>query len=186
MVGRLRMLDRKLLRDLWHLRGQMTAIATVVACGVAVVMTTRTSYTSLLASRASYYRDERFADRTPAGPEVIGELKAEVAYLKTNGRVQEATLRSLGRRYLLRRIEEIDNWTLRCPIRVRSKVSYAIDEPPSAISTVGREMMFCIVHAIHHYALIAVMCGILEVSVPAGFGVAPSTLKYHAEQPKAA
>ena len=29
MVGRLRMLDRKLLRDLWHLRGQMTAIATV-------------------------------------------------------------------------------------------------------------------------------------------------------------
>jgi len=26
----------------------------------------------------------------------------------------------------------------------------------------------------------------LEVPVPAGFGVAPSTLKYHAEQPKAA
>ena len=34
--------------------------------------------------------------------------------------------------------------------------------------------------------LIAVMCGMLEVPVPAGFGVAPSTLQYHAEQPKAA
>jgi len=45
------MLDRKLVRDLWHLRGQLAAVALVVACGVAVVMTTRTSYTSLLASR---------------------------------------------------------------------------------------------------------------------------------------
>ena len=49
-----------------------------------------------------------------------------------------------------------------------------------------REFMYAVAHAIHHYALIAVMCGILDVPVPAGFGVAPSTLKYHAEQPKAA
>ena len=56
------MLDRKLLRDLWHLRGQLAAVALVVACGVAVVMTTRTSYTSLLASREAYYREYRFAD----------------------------------------------------------------------------------------------------------------------------
>jgi putative ABC transport system permease protein len=55
-------LDRKLVRDLWHLRGQMAAVAVVVACGVAVIMTTRTSYTSLLRSRAAYYRDYRFAD----------------------------------------------------------------------------------------------------------------------------
>lgn len=71
MVGR--MLDRKLLRDLWHLRGQMAAIGVVVACGVATVVTTRTSYTSLLESRAAYYAQYRFADvfahlkRAPAG-----------------------------------------------------------------------------------------------------------------------
>lgn len=59
---RLPMLDRKLLRDLWHLRGQLAAVAVVVACGIAVVMTTRTSYTSLRESRAAYYRDYRFAD----------------------------------------------------------------------------------------------------------------------------
>jgi hypothetical protein len=46
--------------------------------------------------------------------------------------------------------------------------------------------MYAVAHAIHHYALIAVMCAILEIPVPAGFGVAPSTLQYHAEQPKAA
>jgi putative ABC transport system permease protein len=55
-------LDRKLIRDLWHLRGQMAAVAVVVACGVAVVMTTRTSYNSLLGSRTAYYREYRFAD----------------------------------------------------------------------------------------------------------------------------
>ncbi len=62
MVARLKALDRKLLRDLWHLRGQVAAIAVVVACGVATVVTTRTSYSSLLASRAAYYGDYRFAD----------------------------------------------------------------------------------------------------------------------------
>jgi putative ABC transport system permease protein len=56
------MLDRKLVRDLWHLRGQLAAVAVVVACGIAVVITTRTSYSSLLESRTAYYRDYRFAD----------------------------------------------------------------------------------------------------------------------------
>jgi putative ABC transport system permease protein len=60
MVGRL--LDRKLVRDLWHLRAQVGAIAVVVACGVATVVTTRTSYSSLLVSRGAYYERYRFAD----------------------------------------------------------------------------------------------------------------------------
>lgn len=59
---RMRALNRKLVRDLWHMRGQMAAIGVVVACGVATVVTTRTSYTSLLASRAAYYEQYRFAD----------------------------------------------------------------------------------------------------------------------------
>jgi putative ABC transport system permease protein len=62
VVARLGVLDRKLLRDLWHLRGQVAAISVVVACGVATVVTTRTSYTSLLVSRATYYADYQFAD----------------------------------------------------------------------------------------------------------------------------
>jgi hypothetical protein len=81
-------------------------------------------------------------------------------------------------RELLRAGEGLGNRSLGCSIRVRSKVSYAIVESPSAISTVGREIMFCIVHAIHHYALIRVMCGMLEAPVPEGFGMAPSTIKH--------
>jgi hypothetical protein len=64
-------------------------------------------------------------------------------------------------------------------------VNYELDAAPSIRATVGRELMYAVAHAIHHYALIAFMCGMLEVPVPVGFGVAPSTLKYHAEQPKA-
>jgi putative ABC transport system permease protein len=55
-------LARKLWRDLWHLRGQMVAIALVVACGVATVVTTRTAYDSLVVSREAYYGQYRFAD----------------------------------------------------------------------------------------------------------------------------
>jgi putative ABC transport system permease protein len=61
-VSRVTALDRKLVRDLVHLRGQVLAIALVVACGVATVVTTRTAYDSLLISRETYYAQYRFAD----------------------------------------------------------------------------------------------------------------------------
>lgn len=55
-------LNRKLLRDLWHLRGQMLAIILVVVCGVATVVTSRVGYESLELSRATYYAAYRFGD----------------------------------------------------------------------------------------------------------------------------
>ena len=82
---------------------------------------------------------------------------------------------------ILRAFESIPPQFLDCPIYVRSKVNYELDTAALIGSTVGRELMYAVAHAIHHYALIAVMCGMLEVPVPAGFGVTPSTLKYHAE-----
>jgi putative ABC transport system permease protein len=55
-------LNKKLFRDLLHLRGQMIAIALVVACGVASYVSMRSTYQSLLQTRAVYYRQFRFAD----------------------------------------------------------------------------------------------------------------------------
>jgi putative ABC transport system permease protein len=54
-------LDRKLLRDLLHLRGQMIAIAVVVACGVSMFVTLRSMHRYLLETQASYYEEYRFA-----------------------------------------------------------------------------------------------------------------------------
>lgn len=89
-------------------------------------------------------------------------------------------------RRILRACESIPSRFLDCPINVRSKVNYELDTAPLIGSTVGRELMYSVAHAIHHYALIAAICVLLDVPVPDGFGVAPSTLKYHADQPKAA
>jgi putative ABC transport system permease protein len=58
----MRALDRKLWRDLWHLRGQMLAIAAVVACGVGIFICNRSAYRSLLLTREAYYAEFRFAD----------------------------------------------------------------------------------------------------------------------------
>ena len=61
-------LTRMLLRDLWRLRGQLTATALVVACGVASFVAAWSTYQSLLYSQDTYYREFRFA-------EVFAQLK---------------------------------------------------------------------------------------------------------------
>lgn len=55
-------LNRKLWRDLWHLRGQATAITAVMASGVACFIMFMSTLDSLLLSRDLYYRDYRFAE----------------------------------------------------------------------------------------------------------------------------
>jgi putative ABC transport system permease protein len=57
-----RALDRKLLRDLWHMRGQLTAIALVILCGVATYVMFIAIHQSLRATQDDYYRQYRFAD----------------------------------------------------------------------------------------------------------------------------
>ncbi|MGQ9860905.1 MAG: ABC transporter permease [Thiobacillaceae bacterium] len=54
-------LDRKLLRDLWHLRGQALAIAAVIMGGVATLVMSLTTYDSLVITRDRFYADYRFA-----------------------------------------------------------------------------------------------------------------------------
>jgi putative ABC transport system permease protein len=58
----LRMLDRKLLRDLWAMRGQAIAIAAVIAAGVTMFVAYFSNFDSLQRAREAYYRDARFAD----------------------------------------------------------------------------------------------------------------------------
>lgn len=55
-------LDRKLLRDLWRLRGQVLAIAGVIASGVAVLVMSLGALQALRDTAAAYYERQRFAD----------------------------------------------------------------------------------------------------------------------------
>ncbi|MCC6301403.1 MAG: ABC transporter permease [Gammaproteobacteria bacterium] len=58
----MRALDRKLWRDLWHMKGQAVAIGLVILCGVATYIMFIAILDSLRATRADYYAQNRFAD----------------------------------------------------------------------------------------------------------------------------
>jgi putative ABC transport system permease protein len=55
-------LDRKLVRDLLQMKGQVLTIALVVACGVAAFVAALSNYDSLQLSQSEYYESTRFAD----------------------------------------------------------------------------------------------------------------------------
>jgi len=61
-------LHRKLVRELFHMRGQAIVIALVITCGVASFVSMRSMYRSLQNSQNDYYARYRFAD-------VFAELK---------------------------------------------------------------------------------------------------------------
>jgi len=54
-------LDRKMFRDLWHMKGQAIAITTVIGCGVAMFVMSLSTLTSLENTRSTYYDRYRFA-----------------------------------------------------------------------------------------------------------------------------
>jgi putative ABC transport system permease protein len=69
-------LQRALVRDLWHLRGQVAAASLVVACGIAAFVTMLGAYHSLVAARADYYTQYRFADvfaQAQRAPEALAD-----------------------------------------------------------------------------------------------------------------
>jgi uncharacterized damage-inducible protein DinB len=79
-------------------------------------------------------------------------------------------------------LERLPLGALATPVRARCEVSYAHGESPVTGSTFGREMVYAIAHAIHHYALISVMARLMDAKLPEHFGVAPSTVAHNAKQ----
>jgi putative ABC transport system permease protein len=55
-------LDRKLLRDLGRMKGQVLAVSLVMACGLAMMIMTRSLILTLESTRDAYYEKNAFAD----------------------------------------------------------------------------------------------------------------------------
>ncbi len=75
------LLDRKLLRDLRAIKSQALAVALVMACGLAMMIMTRSLILSLETTRDTYYREHRFADvfvRLKRAPESVAERIAAI------------------------------------------------------------------------------------------------------------
>ncbi len=82
-----------------------------------------------------------------------------------------------------RAVEQLASDTLCAEVKARCEVSYTHGNSPVTRSTLARELVYCIAHAIHHYALISVMARLMEVKLPDHFGVAPSTVAHQKATP---
>jgi len=87
----MRVLDRKLLRDLRAMKGQVLAIVLIVACGVASFVTVLSAYRGLESTRDAYYGRYRMADvfaplkRAPRS--VAHELEAVAGVRRVDARI---------------------------------------------------------------------------------------------------
>ncbi|MEA5502732.1 ABC transporter permease [Halotia wernerae UHCC 0503] len=81
-------LDQKLLRDLLRLKGQVIAIALIVACGIASLVTMMSAYDSLQLSQQTYYDRYRFADVFVSLKRAPDSLAARIAEIPGVQQVQ--------------------------------------------------------------------------------------------------
>jgi hypothetical protein len=113
---------------------------------------------------------------------IEGRSAGEVNYdaRRRNPRIEnEVTFASIAACDVLRAIKKWNRETLECECKTVSSVAYSASAPPLLDSNIGRELSYCVAHAIHHYAIIRLICDEVGVEVPKEFGYAPSTCKHH-------
>lgn len=82
------LLDRKLLRDLRALKSQAIAVALVMACGLAMMIMTRSLILSLESTRDAYYEEHRFAEVFARLKRAPNAVRAELAAIPGVATVQ--------------------------------------------------------------------------------------------------
>jgi uncharacterized damage-inducible protein DinB len=101
-------------------------------------------------------------DRRQRNPKL--EESIEYARLTTEGLIEE--------------FRELSSDDLRRACTVTSSVGYGTSDADAVVSNLGRELMFCVAHAIHHYAILKMLCTGMGIELSYEFGIAPSTLKH--------
>jgi putative ABC transport system permease protein len=81
-------LDRKLVRDLGSMRGQVVTIALVVASAIAIFVAAMGAHQSLVGARADYYRATRFADVFASLKRAPDALEPQLAELPGIGQLE--------------------------------------------------------------------------------------------------
>jgi hypothetical protein len=79
---------------------------------------------------------------------------------------------------LIEELGELSRDTLQRECVVTYNVAYGESEGEAVRSNLAREVMFCVGHAIHHYAILKLLCAAVGLRLPYEFGIAPSTLKH--------
>ncbi len=76
---------------------------------------------------------------------------------------------------LRRQFSHLRSEELARPVSCRCQLRYGLDPGVKTDSTLARELVYSLAHAIHHFALIAVIARLHGLALPADFGLAPST-----------
>jgi len=92
--------------------------------------------------------------------------------METDRRSAMAALAEVSKHLLEIRRTDLDR-----PVRVETLLETG-ETPLELQSTLGRELSFVISHTIHHNAVIGVFARTMDVSLPADFGFAPSTVAH--------
>jgi len=81
--------------------------------------------------------------------------------------------------FMLHELWQIPHPVFEQEIAVTYSVGYHGSRAETMTSTVARELAFCIGHAVHHYAIIRMLCAEMGAQLMPEFGIAPSTVKHH-------
>lgn len=140
--------------------------------------------------------DAQYADIAPAGASIGAHYRHSLEHFKTlfesindaeidydrrarDERLENERLAALqATRDFRHAARFLATLPLEREIQARTRISYAAAGSCATASTIGREILYVVSHAIHHYALIGLICGMRKIPVPEDFGVAPSTLEY--------
>jgi hypothetical protein len=79
---------------------------------------------------------------------------------------------------VLRALNRLTHGDLAERCDVVASVGYGFSAPFRLQSNFGREVADCTAHAIHHYAIIRLVCAEMGVAIPDEFGYSPATLKH--------
>ena len=90
----------------------------------------------------------------------------------------DVTYASMATCDVLRALKQYTDEILARDCKVINSVGYRASQPTCLESNVSRELAYCVGHAIHHFAILRLICHEIDITVPAEFGVAPSTLRH--------
>ena len=109
------------------------------------------------------------------------DLRSRNVEIETNRQAAITATKNLKEKWLA-----LDSSIYDQAIEVQGKLSHKGNDSMNITTCVGREVAFAISHAQHHFAIIGVMCTLMQTPITEGFGVAPSTashLKKQGEKP---
>lgn len=75
-------------------------------------------------------------------------------------------------------IESLQSIDLEQKVKVKTEVSIIDKKVAEITTTLGRELIFCAGHTVHHFSIIAIAAQMQNAEIDSGFGVAPATATY--------